>query len=436
MKKNAYWYIGVILCIIFVTKIISIQVPIVIIDIIVMVFLLNMRKEDILYTLAFLLPLSVCFQASAHIWIIYMLVLFIKRMKYSVKFILLSLMFLLLEFFAHFYYGLSEINAVVTYVSYVLIFIYLVTEIKNDNISFNMMLKMYCASVPLLIMFYLLSAVITGGTDVLKVLFVDGARFGGTAGEEFSGMSISLNANTLAYYCISEIAIIMVLLKDGILKKWQKKIYVIVIVLTTIFGVLTGSRTFVIVFTLGMILFWFNSLKNRRQIIVASLLLLLICVAVIVALNANIPTVELLVERFGRDDMVSMNGRTDILSQYINRFFADDSLFFFGSGVADYGLVYGLEMSIHNGIMQALICYGIFGFMLFAYYVLQPVVFAIKRRQAFYKYIPVILCLVFVQTIQLLNPCILLFPFAISYMALLDGSSKKDLKEGGAVDNE
>ena len=311
----------------------------------------------------------------------------------------------------------------------IVLFVYLIIDMRKNKLATNKMLKIYCASVFMLIIFYLLSSILDGHTNVFKALFVDGLRFGGTAGEEFSNLPINLNANTIAYYCASEIAMATALFKNHDLSNKEKVSFAVITIILLFLGIMTGSRTFIIVLVVYAVLVWFCSLKTMKQICVSVIMLLLAILAIAIVMNSNIPTVNLLIERFGREDVASMNGRTEILAQYIEKFTANDLYFLFGSGVTDYRFVYDLTQSIHNGIAQILVCSGMIGFLFFGYILLNPIVLAVRKKRAFYKYIPLITCFIFIQTIQLLNPFILMFPFAFSYLAIFSENPKSEMEK-------
>lgn len=426
-NKKLLLFIVIVSLIIIITKVFGFGLPVLFIDFIIALFLLFMSKDDVLYSLFFLLPLSPCFDSAAHIWLICLAALFIKKMKCSIGFVLYALIFIGLELIAYLYYGISDLNRMIGYLSAMLIFIFIFTEIKESRIVLDKAIKIYCFSVFLVIVFYLLSSLTNNGDDIVSVLF-GGARFGGTTGEEFSNMLISINANTLAYYCVSEIALLLVLMKKKALFDNQKTLFLLMTVFVAIFGILTVSRTFIITFAICIMLFLFSSLKNKKQLAISLVSFLAICVFGIVLINSDIPVINSSIERFQRDDLVSMNGRTDILSYYLTRFSSKSSFILFGSGVTDYGQVYNYPWAIHNGILQVLVCCGIFGFVTFIILLVFPIIKAIKIRRPFYAFIPLIVCIVFLQTIQLLNPYILLFPLAISYLPLISlTNSNKEL---------
>ena len=419
MNRRAilYLYLLLLIIIIILNKIIGFSIPILLVDVVVVIFAVLMDKDELLVSLAFLLPLASCFEASTHIWLIYVIALLAKRVKVNASFVLFLSIFVILEMIAHIYYGVSDLNRVINYLFTFAMFIILITN--KDQIVFDKMMKMYCLAIPLLIVFYILSAVSSGNTDVFNALFVDGARFGGTAGEEFSGMSININANTMAYYCISCISMTIVLLKRNILKTWQKTFYVILLFFSVLFGISTGSRTFIITLVLCVFLCLVSSLRDKKRVLISIIAFLSLCGIGVILINSNIPVIDATMARFERSDVSSMNGRTDILTEYMEKFQSSESFWALGSGVNGYMIIYDSDMAIHNGIIQVLICCGMFGFLAFLALIIKPLFSAIRRRISFYNYIPLIVCFLFLQTIQLLSPSLLLFPFALAYLPIL-----------------
>ena len=422
-KRIAKLYVLVLVLLIVLTKIFGIQIPMIAIDATVIVFLIFLNKDDLLYTMVFLLPLASCFQIGAHIWLIYLFMIAVKRKRFSARFISIVSIMLGLELFAHMYYDVSTLSGVVNYLANIALFVYIIVEFKNDGLSLIKVQKIYCASSFLLLLLFFLSVPISGGVDALNALFSGQERLGWMAGGNFESLPIKLNANTLAYYCIVEVALVLTMMRDGQLKKMQKIFFLCSALFSVMLGIMTGSRTFIVILLVMVVLFWFGGLKTKKQIVVSSILLITFCVIGVVIINSNVPIIDSALARFGKSDVISLNGRTDILSDYTEAFLSDGSLLVLGSGVTNYRDVFGFDLSIHNGTMQALVCYGIFGFIVFMFLILGPIMRAIRDKQPFYRFIPLIVSFAFIQTIQLLNPHILLFPLAMAYVPIFQRNS-------------
>ena len=104
----------------------------------------------------------------------------------------------------------------------------------------------------------------------------------------------------------------------------------------------------------------------------------------------------------------------------------------FGSGAAHYRQAYHMPTSIHNGSMQVLLSYGIVGGLLFAFGMAEPVYhtiyFAEKRIKLFY-WLPMLSIVLFVQTIQFVNPAYLMMPYIIGVYSIQLGAREEQGKK-------
>ena len=160
--------------------------------------------------------------------------------------------------------------------------------------------------------------------------------------------------------------------------------------------------------------------KQKLKVLFAISLALLI---IIPYLQQETQIFNAFTERFEDDSMVTGTGRTDILLDYMN-FLMDNPLrLLFGTGSVFYKNVCNLDHSMHNGTQQILVSYGLIGFLPMLFVLFSPVFDYFKKNKfKLAKILPLITVVLFVQTIQFLNPNNLILPFAVAmlYMKIPD----------------
>jgi len=112
-----------------------------------------------------------------------------------------------------------------------------------------------------------------------------------------------------------------------------------------------------------------------------------------------------LMVRFNRADMITGNGRTNLFTLYFDIFFSKIRYMLIGTGVTQYRAVSGANQSIHNMFQQVLVCYGFLGAAIFFTAIIKPV-FKMKGKThvTFINFLPMLVVLLFSQTIQFINP--------------------------------
>ena len=126
--------------------------------------------------------------------------------------------------------------------------------------------------------------------------------------------------------------------------------------------------------------------------------------------------------------MESGGNRTNIFRKYMEVFFVNSRFVFLGAGVTQTNAVTGMGASMHNGLQQILVCCGSLGFLLYMYALGTPVVKTCSKRKIPLVYwLPLLSVIAFTQTIQFLNPMMLMLPYAIGIYSL------KSAKDPSAV---
>lgn len=125
-------------------------------------------------------------------------------------------------------------------------------------------------------------------------------------------------------------------------------------------GILSSSRTFIIISLMSVfaIILMSNRLSKTRKFMTIAILMVLV-VAGLIFFGDQI---QLVLDRFGDDNMAGGNGRFEAWNVYLGQAFSSlrTALFGFGDST-EYRLIFGLDAVEHNTAVQALFTIGIIG---------------------------------------------------------------------------
>lgn len=311
----------------------------------------------------------------------------------------------------------NYIITIVQYLSFIGILIFMIYDKKI--IDYQLCIKLFNLGV-LIVGFAILMISLKSAPSNWQYMFSRGwFRIGDTQVEENSGMMLVLNANSMAYFCLVGVSCSLLLLEID--NKRKKLLYIIETCLFITIGIMTNSRTFILMLSVIFILY----LKSRKVSIksIVALIFVALCLGIIgwVILNNNTFLLKGIEGRFNDSTIGSAGGRTDLFILYFEKWSKNVRTLLFGAGAAGYADIYKLDGSIHNGLLQIFVCQGIIGSIMMAFVLLQPIYVSLKRRVLLKYYLPIIAVVLFTQTIQFLNPCFLMLPYIIGILALKEG---------------
>lgn len=387
-----------------------------ILDVFFSVCFVLMPFPAIVESLCFLLPLVSTFE-FAHVFLVALVLLILKRRTINLKRFAAILAVLFLEMLTYIIYDKNRFNWMLGYLLIITLVIYLSYE-QKILVKKDICIKMYIIGIGTFFFMYLLSAFMQHGSSFLVKLFQGTQRFGQTADGYFSGMAININANYLAYYSVCGMASIITLLKTTYLADKEKIIIQGLFAFITLIGAMTLSRSWIVAV---IIIFFFYSLANNGNLIKTFYrfaVISILGILVIAFLAQTTSIINSFIQRFSGESIATAGNRTTTISEYLGIFFKTDIFMMFGTGVTDYTELIISRYSIHNALVQILICCGIPGTILMIAVLYMPMIKAFCKNVRLIYWLPAIAVFAFSQTIQFLNPPILILPHLIGVFAL------------------
>lgn len=384
---------------------------------------------ELLCLLAFLFALTFGIPSN-YIFIIAALVMMVKC-RFKVSTIVVFSTFVCWDLALTFAYGTA--SSLTTYLGYFmrLFFFFFILSEDFKGVDCRRVVKYFTAGITL---FIVIVAAIYLKDNPLSHIINGYTRLGNVSDYWMEtghvGMIMSSNTNNVAYFCIAGMATALSLFYVE-----KKPLWLCLFLVIFALGALTVSKAFYMCALLQMAVFGYTVIKSkldrRKKIILAAIFAAVLLVLLLSGvLNAFL-------KRFEGLDFFLQDVRSEIFVQYLVAFFTNPAAMLFGGGTFSYHAVYGIENSVHNGTEQILISYGVFGFVAFITFI----VFAIKRQVSSLKkletktklilVLPLAMTVLFVQTIQFLNPADLMLPVIIAVMALKIGTNQKAPEEPG-----
>lgn len=223
-----------------------------------------------------------------------------------------------------------------------------------------------------------------------------------------------LNANELALYS----ALLIGLVACGHKRlEVSKYVHIASTIIAIFSGLLTQSRTWLLV-SLSVLIIHFLASQFKRKItlLLASTLLIFTTFFFYEEFASN--SLNNIIGRFERDNVESAGGRTDLFKIY-NDFMLDHPEYqLTGTGAIYYKQVVKAPNSIHNSTQQIYVSYGIIGFLIYIY---ASLLFLKKYRYTKARvddYLPLFATFAFSQSIQFLMPSNAMLPIVVASFAL------------------
>ncbi len=171
-----------------------------------------------------------------------------------------------------------------------------------------------------------------------------------------------LDPNTYALYNLFALSVAILFLLSRTLSKRETVLYCVIVVVLTLAGLMTLSKTFVLCMCLMFVLYFLASRRKLGILVLTILLsaLLFFSIQYVSFLNDVFNTI---VGRFTASSMMSglTTGRSDIYAEFLSALAHNPLICFTGSGMYSYLQILGMEIRPHNCIIEMICAWGIFG---------------------------------------------------------------------------
>lgn len=331
-------------------------------------------------------------------------------LQYHKSFFFLAIFLLLWECFNCFsYYPLTQLSQLLLYFGYLLVFFYYLM-IDKDKMENKHVILFY--SIGLSITLLVISiGVLQSPVDM--IFEGEGeVRAAMGFGEDKASTHFVANANNLAYFSIVLIALIVSLKKQVFS---SNIIFLTLLIIAVLAGVLSRSRTWLMLTTV-LIFIEFISRKGTARIKFLSSCIALAFIAFYFFSDFIDSAIDGFMTRLELDNISTAGNRTVLMKEYFDYMSQHIEFMFSGTGALYYKEITKCSNSCHNAFQQIYISYGILGCMFFGATFLKSIANHHKSSNIL-NYLPFIVALFFIQSIQLLNPSHLMIPLAISSLA-------------------
>lgn len=371
--------------------------------------------RNLVSLLTFTFPLS-CGLPGTYIYLVGAVMILFKRKKISSIYqLLVPISIISYELLLNLLYDTINIVSLIGYLSRVFILFFLILDKdKDSNFDYEKSIRYFIYGSTTLLAILLISTF----QELTLIDFIhSNFRIGNISeytGIEKDTMKISNNANNIAYYAVVSSACLLMFLS----KYKKNKMYWIAILIFTVYvGMLTFSRSFLIVFALIVTIFLLAIRVLRLNNYKFLIGFIGVCTLAAFFFYMNPDFLDRYIMRFNE---ASISARSIIFKKYADYLLENPLQLLFGVGAVSYQHIIIISNAVHNGIQQILVAYGIVGFFLFSGALISSVFYGIrnKKRQSLINYLPLIAVVVFVQTIQFLNPYELMMPFIIGIYAI------------------
>ena len=379
-------------------------------------------KKDLIYIIVFIFPF-LCGVPGTYIMLINLIAYILKFKEIKKEVFSFSLYALILEIFVSIVYENFEIIDVIQYIGYLTIFLLLIYN--KSNLNYKKLLQISISS-------FLSVALIIGIESIQRApdnwffLIRKGwYRFGDDFRTINDGITLSLNANNLAYYCIVGLSIsLLLLIKEK--NKLKKSIYFFCMISFLGVGSLSLSRTFMLLFFIIIFLVFMLNIKNLKKTLLGIFCISIFVVGGIIIFGKNLMILEGFITRFTDETIGTGGGRTTIIVSTFTEWLGSYFYVFFGTSVSSYEkTMIGIAGTIHCGLLQILYVYGIVATPILLYILLKPLYILRKKyRVKMIYFLPWVSVVLFTQTIQFLNPTFLMFPYLVGIYSVKYGKGK------------
>lgn len=357
----------------------------------------------------FMLPLSCGIQSIT--WLVILGCILFKSKKIPIKVLFLYGIIVSLELLGLIRFeGVTIVYKNVIYYLVSLFIVMYLTNNSNTNVDIKANIRYFIyATAFLFVMLYGRIMTEVSINDIMEgVLRYEMEEIGAGAENVFF-----TNANNIGLYSAVCLATLVIGYNRLDMPIWC---YIISIFIIVAGGMLSFSRTWLILVVLTLIVFVIFSSKNKGYIFLT--IIMGLGIYLLIKSNFFDSIYETFETRLTDEDVSDGAGRVGLFKSY-NEFLATNPKYWFtGTGAVYYGAVCKQPLSIHNGTQQLYVCYGIIGFLTFLIFFVSIINNNRKYVKQTIQYLPFVIYLIFAQTLQIINPIYCMYPLILAIYCL------------------
>ena len=255
-----------------------------------------------------------------------------------------------------------------------------------------------------------------------STIISSGFRFGTLEDYVVGKPTLFDNENMVGLFALIAIGLLLIQLHRN---KKHRILKIAMIVYFLFFGLMTTSKTFIICF--AMMFAMFLLYMFRTSIIKATGIMLASVTALLIAANTIFASeVQRLMVRFQAADLST--GRNDLIKYYNKFIFSDWKRAVFGIGLQEVVEKSGAHNSPHNATQELILCWGIIGLLvilLLAFRIYRKTRKDLEIKPEIVYYLPAIMFLIFIQTIQFIRLTSIFGLVIVLYVAILSGGRRR-----------
>lgn len=283
----------------------------------------------------------------------------------------------------------------------------------------------------------LLQYFILGNTlNVLSAVFYNIIKGSSIFSGAFAG--IRDDRNYYAISCAIAISMLVFIISNS---KRITPFYAINLIVLSFGGILSSSRTFLILFAVIMAFFVFAFFKSPSVRLFILAVIVIFAIGKSTFLSEFMRSFDTLLERFNEDDVAGGNGRFEAWRVYLTYFFSSLKNIFFGCGTSTGYLnssVLQIRSVEHNSVIQLIFTVGIIGtvgYLLIFSSMISIIISGKRRYFSFDRILPVIITISGYCTVNGAFSDRFIFAFYLSVLCLIT-DSKNSKEEAGKLPYE
>lgn len=324
-----------------------------------------------------------------------------------------------LEVFASTYY--PNINYAEMFQYFMITIVLFLLLLNYDCLDYKICVKYYFYGIICAVFVAIFGSLMSGGLDLSHLISYKFRSHIGTWVETVDGARLVFNANTYAYFCLSGVVCGLFLLNTSVKRKNKKYIFAF-IGLLGICGMLSISRTYILVLVMVICLYSMTGKINIHKMLRFVVVFLCLFIGGYVAIKSNSSITSAFIDRFTGEDIETGGKRLILIREYLEAFRANPRFLWLGTGVVEYRTILNVFNSIHNATQQIIVCLGIPGSVLYLIALLLPVFKVIRHKVELVYWIPFLGIVVFLQSIQFLNPSMFMLTYVPAIYCLRYGA--------------